>query len=77
MVQNICHDEQEAEEESKRGEESEAPDEEIQRLLAEQPEDRKAFHLIKREESQLFTFRDKEVHQVYNVLLNYCSEQLV
>ena len=33
--------------------------------------------MIKREETQLFTFRDKEVNQVYNVLLNYCSEQAV
>lgn len=78
VVQNICHDEQEEAEESKTVEEPDQQiDEDIQRLLADQPEDRKAFNLIKREETQLFTFRDKEVNQVYNVLLNYCSEQAV
>lgn len=48
-------------------------DEEIRRLLADQPEDRRMFKLIKREETQLFIFKDKEVNQIYNILLNFVA----
>ena len=51
----------------------EISDEDITKLLADQPEDRRAFKLIKREETQLFIFRDKEVNQIYNVLLNFVA----
>lgn len=40
-------------------------------MLADQPEDRRAFNLIKKDETQLFTFRDKEVTAIFNVLMNY------
>lgn len=45
--------------------------EDIAALLADQPEGRQTFNLIKKEETQLFTFRDKEVNSIFNVLLNY------
>ncbi len=80
VIQNICHDEQEEEEDRKKEEERKALeedqeefDEDNNRLLAEQPEDRRMFNLIKREETQLFIFRDKEVNQVYNVLINFVA----
>lgn len=82
IIQNICHDEQEEEEERKKAElnkqmqddeDNEPFDEDITRLLADQPEDRRMFSLIKRDETQLFTFRDKEVNQLYNVLLNFVT----
>ena len=74
VIQNICHDEQEEEEEKKDDmEDDQISDEDITKLLAEQPEDRRAFKLIKKEETQLYVFRDKEVNQIYNVLLNFVA----
>ena len=54
IIQNICHDEQEEEEEKKTNEmQDDEPisDEDITKLLADQPEDRRAFKLIKKEET--------------------------
>lgn len=45
----------------------------IAELLADQPEGRQTFNLIKKEETQLFTFREKEVNSVFNMLLNYVA----
>jgi hypothetical protein len=46
-------------------------EEDIAKLLADQPEGRPTFNLIKREETQLFSFKDKEVNSIYNVILNF------
>lgn len=82
VIQNICHDEQEEEEEKKKKEDDkrdneqddeEMLDEDITKLLADQPEDRRTFNIIKREQTQLFIFKDKEVNQIYNLLLNFVS----
>ena len=79
IIQNICHDEQEEEEEKKKQEMSQddgdqdMSDEDITKLLADQPEDRRTFNIIKRDETQMFIFKDKEVTQIYNILLNFVA----